>query len=157
MTPTETPGQSVVNGNNYLLATAEYSAEWKPIQCVGECRRYGIARHLPSVKALLMNTRVMQLLSIHYCVLAFASTDFFIAGNHFLWELMNDLTRLFHENPCAGRRKFRFETCHTSPGNNSTPCVKKLEPRSAKEQITSTLQPVAHTRGGGARGHVPLP
>ena len=23
-----------------------------------------------------------------------------------------------------------FETCHTSPGNNSTPCVKKLGPRS---------------------------
>ena len=26
--------------------------------------------------------------------------------------------------------EFRFETCHTSPGNNSTPCVKKLGPRS---------------------------
>ena len=26
--------------------------------------------------------------------------------------------------------EFRFETCHTSPGNNFTPCVKKLGPRS---------------------------
>ena len=38
--------------------------------------------------------------------------------------------------PCDFRKlllkywEFRFETGHTSPGNNSTPCVKKVGPRS---------------------------